>query len=165
SETPDAPPELRDLRPRWLTALDANDYALTRFVFLRFLGLMYAVAFLVAANQLVPLVGAQGLEPADRFLEAVSSRLGAGDAFVRLPTLFWLGVSDGALRFVSCAGVVLSLCVLFGLANSVMLFFLWLLYLSIVQVGQVFWGYGWESLLLETGFLAIFLAPPLDPRP
>jgi hypothetical protein len=165
SEPSNIEAEIGPLRPRWLTTLDANEYGLTRFVFLRFLGLMYAVAFLVAANQLVPLVGAEGLEPADRFLDVVKSKLGAGDALVRLPSLFWLDVSDGALRFVSVSGLVLSLCVVFGLANAIVLFVLWVFYLSIVQVGQVFWGYGWESLLLETGFLAIFLAPPLDPRP
>jgi hypothetical protein len=43
---------------------------------------------------------------------------------------------------------------------------LWALYLSIVNVGQTFYGFGWESLLLEGGFLAIFLgasdtAPPV----
>jgi hypothetical protein len=157
--------DLPELRPRWLVALDANDYALTRFVFLRFLGLMYTVAFLVASNQLVPLVGTEGLEPADRFLDAVKTQLGAGEAFVRLPTIFWFGISDGALRLVAYAGCALSCAVTFGAANAVVLFLLWLFYLSIVQVGQVFWGYGWESLLLETGFLAIFLATPLDPRP
>jgi hypothetical protein len=165
SDRPDVEPEAPGFRPRWLVALDAHDYALTRFVFLRLLGLIYTVAFLVAANQLLPLVGSHGLEPADRFLENVKLELGASEAFMRLPTLFWWGVSDAGLRAVSLVGVGLSLAVLFGFANAIVLFFLWLFYLSIVQVGQVFWGYGWESLLLETGFLAIFLAPPLDPRP
>jgi hypothetical protein len=32
---------------------------------------------------------------------------------------------------------------------------LWALYLSIVNVGQVFYGFGWETLLVEAGFLAI----------
>jgi hypothetical protein len=165
SDGTDAEEIVPRLRPRWLTSFDPNDYTLTRFVFLRFLGLMYTVAFLVAVNQLVPLVGSQGLEPADRFLENVSARLGSTGSFFRLPTLFWLGISDGALRAVSYAGLTMSLAVLFGFCNAIVLFFLWLFYLSIVQVGQVFWGYGWESLLLETGFLSIFLAPPLDLRP
>ncbi len=157
--------EVVRLRPAWLTSFDPNTYALTRFAFLRFLGLIYMVAFAVACNQLVPLVGSKGLEPADRFLADVAFQFGHSGAWLRLPTLFWLGVSDAALRVVSWAGLVLSLGVLLGYANSIMLFLLWLFYLSIIQVGQVFLGYGWESLLLETGFLAIFLAPPLDPRP
>jgi len=37
-----------------------NSYWLTRFLILRLLGFVYAVAFLVAAQQLVPLVGERG---------------------------------------------------------------------------------------------------------
>jgi len=151
-------------RPRWLVAANHGTYRLTRFVFLRFLGLIYTVAFAVACNQLVPLVGKKGLLPADQFLARVKEALGV-EAAIRLPTVFWLGVSDGALDAVSYAGLALSLLVLAGFANAVVLLVLWLFYLSIVQAGQLFWGYGWESLLLETGFLAVFLAPPLDPRP
>jgi hypothetical protein len=151
-------------RPRWLIALHEGTYRITRFVFLRFLGLIYVVAFAVAFNQLVPLVGHAGLLPADQFLARVKEALGS-EAALRLPTLFWFGVSDGALTAVALVGLLLSLVVLGGFANAAVLFVLWLLYLSIVQAGQLFWGYGWESLLLETGFLAIFLAPPLDPRP
>jgi hypothetical protein len=156
--------DLLALRPRWVTAFDPHTYTLTRFIFLRFLGLIYTVAFLVAINQLVPLVGRGGLEPAHRYLAEVRLFF-RGEAFLRMPTLFWMGVSDGALAAVSYVGLGLALALLVGFGNSVTLFLLWAFYLSIVQVGQVFWGYGWESLLLETGFLAIFLAPPLDPRP
>jgi Lipase maturation factor len=150
------------LRPRWLRAFDPQSYVLVRFVFLRLLGVIYAVAFLVAVNQLLPLVGSGGLEPGALFLDNVKRQLGSGTAYLRLPTLFWLGASDMALAGASFAGLLLSLGLLLGIANSITLFLLWVLYLSIVQVGQIFWGYGWESLLLETGFLAIFLAPPFS---
>ena len=36
---------------------------------------------------------------------------------------------------------------------------LWLFYLSLVVVGQVFLGYQWDSLLLEAGLLAVLLTP------
>jgi hypothetical protein len=159
-EEPDPP-----LRPRWLRPLDENTYALVRFVFLRLLGLIYAVAFLVAMNQMVPLVGARGLLPAAPFLDMVTSALGAARAYFRLPTLFWFDSSDTAMRVASFIGFGFSLLLLCGFGNAVTLFIQWVLYLSIVQVGQLFWGYGWESLLLETGFLAIFLAPPLRLEP
>ncbi|EUA16200.1 lipase maturation factor 1 domain protein [Mycobacterium xenopi 4042] len=42
-------------------------------------------------------------------------------------------------------------------AAMLMWLVLWVLYLSIVNVGQTWYSFGWESLLLETGFLAIFL--------
>ena len=64
-------------------------YWLTRFVILRLLGVIYAVAFLVAINQIVPLIGADGLLPAGAYLRQVSNALGSESAgFFRLPSLF-----------------------------------------------------------------------------
>jgi hypothetical protein len=144
----------------------APAYWLTRFVFLRMLGLVYTVAFAIVVLQWQPLLGSHGLLPAARFLEEIGRAYGGGaDAFWRLPTLFWLDASDATFRACGLAGLGLSLAVLFGLANAPMLALLWLLYLSFAHVGQIFWGYGWDILLLETGFLAIFLAPPWRPGP
>src|SRR5260370_3803585 len=61
--------------------------------------------------------------------------------------------------------MALSLLVLLGYANAILMALLWALYLSIVHIGQEWYAYGWEIQLLETGFLAIFLCPLLDPRP
>ena len=141
-------------------------YWLTRFVLLRLLGAVYAVAFLVAINQLLPLVGSHGLLPVGLFLDRVHQALGSRfAAFVRLPSLFWLDHSDATLLAGAWIGFVLSGVVAAGFANAPMLTLLWGLYMSIVHVGQDWYGYGWESQLLETGFLAIFLCPLLDPRP
>src|SRR6184192_1712756 len=130
-----------------------NSYWLTRFVILRLLGFVYAVAFLVAAQQLVPLVGEHGLTPAKHFLEIVRTQLGSRDAgILRVPTLSWFGFG-------------LSLVVLSGYANAILLAVLWAMYMSIVHIGQIWYGYGWEIQLLETGFLSIFLCPLLDGRP
>src|SRR5262252_4354476 len=90
-----------------------NSYWLTRFVILRLLGFVYAIAFLVAANQLVPLIGEHGLTPATHFLNEVQTQLGSGSAGLsRVPTLFWLGISDDALSIFSWVGFALSLVVL-----------------------------------------------------
>ena len=141
-------------------------YWLTRFVFLRLLGLIYLVAFLIAANQFRPLAGEHGLLPAPQFLRAVRGAYGGGlTTFLRLPTLFWLDASDTAFAAGAWVGVALSACVLLGLANAPLLAALWVLYMSYVHVGQLFYGYGWEMLLLEAGFLAIFLVPLLSPLP
>jgi hypothetical protein len=143
-----------------------NDFRLTRFVILRLLGFVYAVAFLVAINQLVPLIGEHGLTPATRYLSYNQAELGSGAACMfHLPTLFWFGISDNALRVVSWCGFTLSILVLCGYANALVMATLWLLYMSIVHVGQIWYGYGWEIQLLETGFLSIFLCPLLDWRP
>jgi Lipase maturation factor len=144
----------------------APSYWLTRFVFLRLLGLVYAVAFLIVVNQWLPLLGQHGLLPAADFLERVGEAWGRGvGTYLRLPSVFWLGSSDAAFRAAGLLGLGLSLLVLFGFANVPILLVLWLLYMSFVHVGQIFYGYGWETLLLETGFLAIFFAPLWRPRP
>jgi hypothetical protein len=141
-------------------------YALLRVVLLRGIALIYLIGFLVLAFQLRPLVGEHGLLPAHDYLSRIEQALGSRWAgFWRLPTLFWLGGSDATLEFAAWLGCALSCLVLSGFANSALMFALWALYLSFVHVGQIFYRYGWESLLCEAGFLAIFLAPPLDPRP
>src|SRR6266516_3547776 len=143
-----------------------NSYWLTRFIILRLLGFVYAVAFLVAAQQLVPLIGEHGLTPANHFLTSIQTQLGSRSAgMLEVPTLFWFGISDKALSIFAWAGFGLSLIVLFGYANAVVLTILWAMYMSIVHVGQIWYGYGWEIQLLETGFLSIFLCPLLDGRP
>src|SRR6266540_3528316 len=136
--------------------LPAPDYWLTRLVLERALGAVYVVAFLVAANQFRPLLGERGLLPVPQFLRHVS--------FLDAPSLFHLHYSDRALLVVAWSGVALGVAVVVGLPDVAppwvaipIWFALWVLYQSIVNVGQVFYGFGWETLLLEAGFLAIFL--------
>jgi hypothetical protein len=141
-------------------------YWLTRFMILRLLGIIYAVAFLVLINEVVPLIGADGLLPVGNYLGQVRDALGsAGAGFIRLPSLFWFVHSDTALLTAAWVGFVLSCIVVAGYANALMLTILWILYLSFVHIGQDWYGYGWEIQLTETGFLAIFLCPLLDMRP
>jgi membrane protein implicated in regulation of membrane protease activity len=136
--------------------LQAPDYWLTRLVLQRALGLTYLVAFLVAANQFRPLLGEHGLLQVPLFLRRVT--------FMDAPSLFHVHYSDRALLVVAWSGVVLSVAVVAGLPDvappwvAILIWFaLWALYQSIVNVGQIFYGFGWETLLLEAGFLAIFL--------
>jgi hypothetical protein len=145
---------------------EAPSYWLTRFVLLRLLGFVYFFAFLGLARQALPLFGSNGLTPAAPFLARVAEHLGGrGAGALRIPTLFWLGISDRALMIGAWAGVAGSLVLLAGYANSILMLALWALYMSFVHVGQDWYGYGWEIQLLETGFLAAFLCPLLDPRP
>lgn len=141
-------------------------YQLTRFVFLRSLGLLYFVGFLTLVRQWRPLIGSDGLLPAATFLVRVREQLGSlSTACWRLPSLFWLDSSDASLHALAWLGLMLSAVVVLGFANAPLLGLLWALYLSFVHVGQIFYGYGWESLLCEAGFLAIFLAPALHWKP
>ena len=162
---PDHPTySLTDHPTYWLT--DRPTYWLTRFLILRLLGIVYAVAFLVAINQILPLIGSHGLTPVDIFLQRVVASLGSkSSGFFHLPSIFWFTHSDTALLTYAWIGLLLSCIVTAGFANAPMLFILWFLYMSFCNVGQEWYGYGWEIQLLETGFLAIFLCPLLDPRP
>jgi len=139
---------------------------LTRFLALRLLGLVYLMAFLTLVNQGPGLIGAHGLLPAADFLRDVAAQLGGrGAGFAELPTLFWLGAGDRAIAAAGWLGVALSLVVLAGYANAIVLAILCALQISVVAIGQDFYGFGWETQLVETGFLCIFLCPLLDPRP
>src|SRR5260370_41573026 len=107
-----------------------NSYWLTRFIILRLLGFVYAVAFLVAAQQLVPLIGEHGLTPANHFLASVQSQLGSrGAGMFRVPALFWFGISDHLLSIFAWAGFGLSLIVLAGYANAIILAILCMMYM------------------------------------
>jgi hypothetical protein len=133
---------------------------------LRLLGVMYSIGFLVAINQIIPLIGSNGLTPISLFIKRVSAALGSDAAgFLRLPSVFWLGHSDAALLTVAWIGFLLSIVVVAGYANALLLGVLWFLYMSFVHLGGEWYGYGWEIQLTETGFLAIFLCPLLDMRP
>jgi hypothetical protein len=128
------------------------------------LGGIYFVAFLSLSNQLTPLFGKDGLLPAKDFLSRVSAN---GASFWQLPSLFWVNSSDGLMQAAALVGLVLSATVALGLTNAWLMAVLWLLYMSFVHIGQIFYSFGWEILLLESGFLAIFLCPlfTLSPFP
>ena len=141
---------------------DASTYWYSRFVFERGLALIYLVGFAAAANQFVPLLGERGLLPVARFTEAVPFRAS--------PSLFFFWQSDTAFRIAAWSGVALALLVLLDIPQrrgtvtvAIVWALLWVLYLSFVNVGQTFYGFGWESLLLEAGFLAIFLGGRTTP--
>jgi hypothetical protein len=133
--------------------------AVVRDLFLRLLGLVFLAAFLSLLVQITPLVGDDGLLPARAFLSQV-------DGFADAPTLFrWIEPSDGALRALAIAGALLSLALVGNLAPRWCLVALWALYLSFVTVGQEFFAFQWDNLLLESAVLAILLAPGgLRPR-
>src|SRR5688500_10098085 len=98
-------------------------YWLTRFMILRLLGIIYAIAFLVAINQILPLIGSDGLLPVDLYMKQWTDALGSKSAaFWRLPSIFWFWNSDTSLITVAWTGFLLSLVVVAGYANALMFF-------------------------------------------
>jgi hypothetical protein len=141
---------------------DLPAYWHSRFVFERALSLIYLVAFVCAANQFVPLLGSRGLLPVARFTELVP--------FKASPSLFHFWQTDSAFRITAWTGAVLACAMLAGVpqrlgATAVALTWLamWALYLSFVNAGQTFYGFGWELILLEAGFFAAFLGGRATP--
>ncbi|MFE2168660.1 lipase maturation factor family protein [Streptomyces sp. NPDC059447] len=137
----------------WFTA---PGYWLARLVFQRALAGVYVFAFVGAALQFRALIGAHGMLPVPRYVRYVPFR--------RAPSLFQLRYSDRLFAGCAWAGAALAAALAVGAGDEVplpaamgMWAVLWLLYLSIVNVGQTWYSFGWESLLLEVGFLAVFL--------
>ena len=139
------------------------DHYLTRWLFLRLLGVIYLIAFISLWTQIIGLIGHNGIIPVDQYMPAIKQQCDEQDFGLEryhiLPTLCWLNTSDGFLQFQCGAGVFLAIVVIIGIAPAPALALLWLLYLSLVTVGRDFLGFQWDNLLLETGFLSIFFAP------
>ena len=136
----------------------AADHELAGWLFVKGLALVYAAAFASLAVQIDGLAGPSGILPFQHVLEGTFAERG-WLALLRLPTLFWLDAGDAALQGVAFAGVaVAALLVLGWVRPRPALILLFVLYLSLVHAGQIFMAFQWDSLLLESGFLAIFLA-------
>ncbi|MFA5156014.1 MAG: lipase maturation factor family protein [Candidatus Omnitrophota bacterium] len=135
-----------------------DGFRIARLLLQRSLAGIYLVAFIAALNQFPALLGENGLLPVADFIKH--------SPFKASPNIFYLHYSDQFLMLIAAAGIVLSLSALFGISESGswwlstgIWFFLWVLYLSIVNVGQTFYSFGWETMLLEAGFFAAFLGP------
>jgi len=133
-------------------------YALATWGFLRALGLIYLAAFISLGLQVPGLIGRQGITPAAALLDDARSLFGRW-RFLRVPTLAWAGSSDRMLLALCWGGAALALLLAAGIAPVVTLALSWACYLSLFNVSRLFLGYQWDALLLETGFLAIWMAP------
>jgi hypothetical protein len=131
---------------------------MARSVFLRGLALIYFIAFALLLPQLSGLIGSNGILPVHDYLENIRSEYGSG-GYALFPTLAWLSSSDTFLFVMVWSGMVLSLLLLAGILPLPATIGLYVLYLSIDTIGQTFYSFQWDALLLEAGFAAILLAP------
>lgn len=147
----------------WGRHVETPNYQLTRWCFLRAFGLVYLFAFISLWTQVNGLIGHDGILPANQFISGLKQQCaiqGIGASrYHLLPTLCWFNASDGFLQFQCIAGIGLAVLLIIGIAPAACLALLWLFYLSLTNVGQDFLAFQWDNLLLEAGFLAIFLAP------
>ena len=133
-------------------------YFWARRWFLRALGLIYLIAFVSLWLQMDGLIGGNGVSPANQFLRVAHEQLGR-HAYSLLPTFCWFNSTNTFLHFLCGGGVAFSLLLVFGIAPVICLTALFVFYLSLTVAGQTFLSFQWDILLLETGFLSIFLAP------
>ena len=140
-----------------------DHYWWARFWFYRGLFFTYFLAFLVSVKQFIPLAGENGILPFSRFLDSAS--------FWDRPSLLQFFPSDRAIRTISLLGLIGSVTGFLGFewlgtpAMMILCLILWFCYLSLVKAGNLFYGYGWESFLCETGALSVFLGGAYSPVP
>jgi lipase maturation factor 1 len=137
---------------------EPSSYGLTRSVFLRGLALVYLIAFASLLPQITGLIGSRGILPAQTYLESMQAEYGAR-AYLIVPTIAWFNASDFFLRAVPWIGVAMAVMLLCRILPMFALLGLYILYLSVDTIGQTFFSFQWDSLLLETGFAAILVAP------
>jgi len=142
----------------WGNRMEEPSYLLASTFFIRLVGVCFFAAFVSLWVQVEGLIGSDGILPVTAFLDWVRGQTGL-ERYWRLPTLCWLNSSDAFLQVLCTGGAVASLLLIAGFAPSLCLALLWAFYLSLSIASQVFLEFQWDTLLLEAGFLAIFLAP------
>ncbi|MCB1225676.1 MAG: lipase maturation factor family protein [Verrucomicrobiales bacterium] len=139
----------------------ASRYRIARWIVPRGLAVIYLIAFLSWWVQKDGLCGGDGILPTSRLMENIHAFETRENISLlsHYPSIFWFGYSDALATALCAAGVLLALLVLAGIWQGPLLLLLWAGYLSIVSTADVFMGYQWDALLLEAGFLSLFLAP------
>ncbi len=152
--------KLREIK--WLTPAEESTWHTSAALFSRALAFIYLIAFASFGMQVRGLIGSDGIVPAAEYLRIATEQLGTS-ALWKVPMLFWWAHSDFALLSIAWGGVALSAIAILARPHSrwqrIIFAMLFVYYLSLVSAGQVFMSYQWDLLLLETGFLAIFLLP------
>lgn len=134
-----------------------DNYQLTSWLFLRGVALIYFIAFLSLAVQITGLAGPNGILPFYQTLNYAYQESG-WFAWWQIPTVFWIDASDMALKMAAYGGVALAVLLFFGRWQTGALIGMYVLYVSLFHAGDLFLSFQWDTLLMETGFLAIFLA-------
>lgn len=140
----------------WGKNFEPDRYEIVSWIFLRCIGIIYLAAFTSLGVQITGLSGSQGIIPLTVFLEKAISVLGPS-AYFRIPTIFWFNSSDVFLQLACLAGIFFSLAIILNFFLRTSLVLSYIFYLSLYYAGQTFLTFQWDLLLLECGFLAMFL--------
>jgi hypothetical protein len=145
---------------RWLfnSERGASGRLLPRWLFLRALGLIYYSAFFSLVFQIRGLIGPHGILPANEYLQALAENYGH-TGYWYAPTLLWFSSGPHMLSGICWVGMIASLLLVLNLWPRGMLAVCFVCFLSFVAAAQEFSGYQSDGMLLEAGFIALFLAP------
>ena len=136
--------------------IDNDRYVVVGQLFVKLLALVYLVAFASLAPQILALAGSHGIYPLQTQLD-LHTHLNWPQRLAAYPSVFWISASDFALQSAAWLGCILACMVLFGRFVRTGLIAMFVLYLSLFHAGQIFMNFQWDYLLLEAGFLAVFL--------
>ena len=139
-----------------------DDFTIGSRLFLTGIGLVYLIAFISLWLQVEGLFGSEGIMPVERYFDRLAGQENPWSYILRYPSLLWLDhflhLGNTTLHIICGTGLICSLLALFNFYRGISLFLCWLLYLSLVTLGSPFLSFQWDNLLLESGFLAIWLA-------
>ena len=144
----------------WMKGLP--DRLIPRWLFLRALGLIYFSAFYSLAFQIKGLIGWEGILPANRYLQSIAGSTAGSPGILRLwlaPTLLWIASGPHVLTGICVAGLIASVLLVGNIWPRGMLVICFVCFVSFVSAAQDFSGYQSDGMLLEAGFISIFLAP------
>jgi predicted DCC family thiol-disulfide oxidoreductase YuxK len=142
----------------FLTFGTGGSFVFSSWLFVKILGVVYLIAFASFGVQALGLIGKNGILPVSNYLARIKTTF--GDSWIlQNPTLFGFNAGDWVIQAVIIAGIIFSILLIIGALPRLSLVALFVLYLSVVNGGQVFMSFQWDVLLLEAGFLAIFLTP------
>ena len=142
----------------WGSTATRPTYAIANGLFLRLLALVFLIALVSFQIQAPGLIGSGGVLPVAPVFESVHQRFGP-ESFRLMPSLVWLAPGDAVVSALSVIGMVAAGAALLGILQPLCFLILWAVTLSLTVAGQDFYNFQWDALLIEAGFLAIFLAP------
>ena len=135
-----------------------NDF--TKNLLIRGIGCLFLISFTNIYNQIYILWGSDGILPSERLIEmCILKKIKIFPSII--PFLFsFLKISvEDILYIITLIGIIFSFLIMWfkKFHKSICMFIIWYCYLNIFLVGQNFMSYEFDYLLMETGFVSIFL--------
>jgi hypothetical protein len=122
----------------------------------RGIGLTFLVAYASLWRQIIPILGSRGIDPVSLQFKRIREDFPLLARLRIQPSLLWIAHSDRALQLYVAAGMLTSCGIMLGgpFAWACNLY-CWAMWLSLQFSLRL--NYPWDTLLLESGFLCLFL--------